>query len=108
MDQQVVQADGRDVVAQGLQRQRVVADRELQLLEGDVRAGDERARGLQSCDRASLEVVQERSEEQIISRLLELDNEGQAERRAELTDERFLSLLHDQAQRQSRPGLPIP
>ena len=39
--------------------------------------------------------MQERSEEQIISRLLELDNEGQAERRAELTDERFLSLLHD-------------
>jgi hypothetical protein len=39
--------------------------------------------------------VQERSEEQIISRLLELENDGQAERRAELTGERFLSLIHD-------------
>jgi len=39
--------------------------------------------------------VQERSEEQIISRLLELENDGQAERRAKLTDERFLSLVHD-------------
>ncbi|HEY3085527.1 MAG TPA: hypothetical protein VGK28_08715 [Candidatus Dormibacteraeota bacterium] len=39
--------------------------------------------------------MQERSEEQIISRLLELENEGQAERRAELTGERFLTLLHD-------------
>lgn len=39
--------------------------------------------------------MQERSEEQVISRLLELENDGQAERRAELTDERFLTLLHD-------------
>ena len=39
--------------------------------------------------------MQERSEEQVISRLLELENDGQAERRAELTNERFLSLLHD-------------
>jgi hypothetical protein len=39
--------------------------------------------------------MQERSEEQIISRLLGLENEGQAERRAELTGERFLTLLHD-------------
>lgn len=39
--------------------------------------------------------MQERSEEQIISRLLELENGGQAERRAELTGERFLSLIHD-------------
>ena len=30
-----------------------------------------------------------------MARLLELENGGQAERRAELTDERFLSLLHD-------------
>ena len=95
MDQQVVKTDRRDVVAQGLLRQRVVAYRELQLLDREVRAGDERARGLLRRDRASLEVVQERSEEQIISRLLELENDGQAERRAQLTDERFLSLLHD-------------
>ena len=39
--------------------------------------------------------MQERSEEQIASRLLELENDGQAERRALLTGERFLSLLHD-------------
>jgi hypothetical protein len=39
--------------------------------------------------------MEQRSEEQIIARLLELENDGQAERRAELTDERFLSLLHD-------------
>ena len=39
--------------------------------------------------------MQERSEEQIVSRLLELENDGQAERRAKLTDERFLSLVHD-------------
>jgi hypothetical protein len=39
--------------------------------------------------------MQERSEEQIISRLLELENDGQAERRSELTGERFLTLLHD-------------
>ncbi len=39
--------------------------------------------------------MRERSEEQIVSRLLELENDGQAERRTELTGERFLSLLHD-------------
>jgi hypothetical protein len=39
--------------------------------------------------------VQERSEEQIISRLFELENGGQAERRAELSGEQFLSLIHD-------------
>jgi hypothetical protein len=37
----------------------------------------------------------ERSEEQILSRLLELENDGQAERRAELAGERYLSLIHD-------------
>ena len=39
--------------------------------------------------------MQERSEEQTISRLLELENDGQSERRVQLTNERFLSLLHD-------------
>ena len=39
--------------------------------------------------------MQERSEEQILSRLLELENEGAAERRVELTEERFLALIHD-------------
>ncbi len=39
--------------------------------------------------------MQERSEEQITSRLLELENEGQAERRVKLSGERYLSLLHD-------------
>ena len=39
--------------------------------------------------------MQERSEEQIISRLFELENGGEAERRAELSDQRFLSLIHD-------------
>jgi hypothetical protein len=39
--------------------------------------------------------VQERSEEQIISRLFELENGGQAERRTELSDERYLSLIND-------------
>ena len=39
--------------------------------------------------------MQERSEEQIMSRLLELENDGQAERRTQLTGERFLSLLND-------------
>ena len=37
----------------------------------------------------------ERSEEQILSRLLELENGGQAERRVELEGERYLSLIHD-------------
>jgi hypothetical protein len=39
--------------------------------------------------------MQDRSEEQIISRLLELENDGQSERRTELTGERYLTLLHD-------------
>lgn len=39
--------------------------------------------------------MEQRSEEEIVARLLELENGGQADRRAELTDERFLSLLHD-------------
>src|SRR2546423_15411572 len=39
--------------------------------------------------------MQERSEEQIMSRLLELENDGQAERRTGLTGQRFLSLIHD-------------
>ncbi len=39
--------------------------------------------------------MQERSEEQIISRLFELENGGQSERRTELSGERFLSLVHD-------------
>ena len=39
--------------------------------------------------------MQERSEEQIISRLFELENTGQSARRAELTGEQFLSLIQD-------------
>ena len=39
--------------------------------------------------------MEERSEEQIISRLFDLENAGQAAQRAELTDERFLSLIQD-------------
>jgi|SRR5579864_901598 len=39
--------------------------------------------------------MQDKSEEQIISRLLELENSDQAERRAELTGERFLALIND-------------
>jgi len=39
--------------------------------------------------------MQERSEEQILSRLLELENSGQAERRVELDGEQFISLIHD-------------
>jgi hypothetical protein len=39
--------------------------------------------------------MQERSEEQIISRLLELENDEQAEQRVRLRGERYLSLLHD-------------
>jgi hypothetical protein len=39
--------------------------------------------------------MEERSEEQIISRLLELENGGQSERRVRLAGERFLTLLHD-------------
>jgi hypothetical protein len=39
--------------------------------------------------------MQEKSEEQIISRLLELENSGQAERRVELDGLSFISLIHD-------------
>jgi hypothetical protein len=39
--------------------------------------------------------MQERSEEQIVSRLLELENSGQAERRVELDGVQFISLIHD-------------
>ena len=39
--------------------------------------------------------MQDQSEEQIITRLFELENTGQAARRAELSGERFLSLLQD-------------
>jgi hypothetical protein len=39
--------------------------------------------------------VAQRSEEQIIDRLFELENEGMADQRTELTGERFLSLIHD-------------
>jgi hypothetical protein len=41
--------------------------------------------------------MQERSEEQIISRLFELENDGQAAERAELSGQRFLSLIQDSA-----------
>src|SRR5690242_21937454 len=43
----------------------------------------------------SIEPVAQRSEEQIIDRLFALENEGMADQRAELTGERFLSLIHD-------------
>ena len=39
----------------------------------------------------------ERSEEQVISRLFELENDGRAAQRAELSGERFLSLIQDPA-----------
>jgi hypothetical protein len=42
-----------------------------------------------------MEGMEERSEEQVISRLFELENEGQAAQRAELTGDRFLSLISD-------------
>jgi hypothetical protein len=41
--------------------------------------------------------MEERSEEQVISRLFDLENGGQAAQRAELTGERFLSLIQDPA-----------
>jgi hypothetical protein len=41
--------------------------------------------------------VEERSEEQVVSRLFDLENDGQAAQRAELTGERFLSLIQDPA-----------
>jgi hypothetical protein len=40
-------------------------------------------------------VMEERSEEQVITRLFELENSGQAAQRSELRDERFLSLIQD-------------
>lgn len=39
--------------------------------------------------------MEERSEEQVISRLFNLENGGQAAQRAELTGERFISLIQD-------------
>ena len=39
--------------------------------------------------------MEERSEEQVISRLFDLESGGQAGQRAELTGERFLSLIQD-------------
>jgi hypothetical protein len=39
--------------------------------------------------------MEERSEEQVITRLFDLENSGQAAQRAELTGERFLSLIQD-------------
>jgi hypothetical protein len=41
--------------------------------------------------------MDERSEEQVISRLFDLENDGQAAQRAELTGERFISLIQDPA-----------
>jgi hypothetical protein len=40
-------------------------------------------------------IMQEKSEEQVLSRLLELENDGQAERRAELSGQRYISLIQD-------------
>jgi hypothetical protein len=100
MDQQVVKPDRSDRITQRFEGHRVVPHGELQLFERDVGRVDEGARGsrlhdLAHCDRASLGVVQERSEEQIISRLLELENDEQAERRVRLRGEKYLSLVHD-------------
>jgi hypothetical protein len=39
--------------------------------------------------------MDERSEEQVISRLFDLENDGLAAQRAELTGERFISLIQD-------------
>jgi hypothetical protein len=39
--------------------------------------------------------MEEKSEEQVISHLFDLENAGQAAQRAELTGERFLSLIQD-------------
>ena len=39
--------------------------------------------------------MEERSEEQVITRLFDLENDGQATQRAELTGERFVSLIQD-------------
>ena len=45
VDQQIVQADRRDRVVQRLERHRMIARGELELLWRDVRGRDERARG---------------------------------------------------------------
>lgn len=63
----------------------MVAHRELQLV----------VRDFVQCDRASVGVVQERSEEQIVSRLFELENGGEAEQRVRLRGEKYMTLLHD-------------
>jgi hypothetical protein len=39
--------------------------------------------------------MEERSEEQVITRLFDLENDGQATQRAELSGERFISLIQD-------------
>jgi len=39
--------------------------------------------------------MEEKSEEQVTSRLFDLENSGQAAQRAELTGERFISLIQD-------------
>jgi hypothetical protein len=39
--------------------------------------------------------MQERSEEEILSHLFELENSGQADRRVELEGERYIALIHD-------------
>ena len=39
--------------------------------------------------------MEEKSEEQVITRLFDLENDGQAAQRAELTGERFISLIQD-------------
>ncbi|HEX7158278.1 MAG TPA: hypothetical protein VF214_04660 [Edaphobacter sp.] len=41
------------------------------------------------------EAMEERSEEQVISRLFDLENGGQSAQRAELSGERFLSVIQD-------------
>lgn len=45
--------------------------------------------------------MDELSEEQVVDRLLTLENGGQAEERAELTGERFLSLIDDTQRRRA-------
>jgi hypothetical protein len=45
--------------------------------------------------------MDELSEEQVIDRLLTLENDGAAEERAELTGERFLSLVDDRQRRRA-------
>ena len=75
----------------------MVAHSKLQLFGRDVSRADEGARGslARLLDRASLEAVEDRSENEIVSRLIELENDDQAERRVRLSGERYLSLLQD-------------